>query len=113
MSLFAWVAVAGIAAYRITRLLVIDTLFEEPRDALQRWLGRGDGFFRQKLLELTLCPYCVGVWVSAAVWLVIAHYEGWDLLHWPEQVVLVAAIAGVQATLQSANAALEAASHEE
>lgn len=112
MSVLAWLVVAAFAAYRVTRLLVIDALFEGTRDRLIARLADGGGLVRSKLLELLLCPYCVGVWVSIGVWVVIATAIDIDAT-FLEHCVLIAAVAGAQATLQSLNASLENIAHDE
>lgn len=58
---------AGLAAYRITRFIVADTIFDRPRDRVHNWLlARG----HIKVLEGLSCGYCVSVWVSFFVALV-------------------------------------------
>lgn len=45
-----------LAAYRATRLVTADSIFDEPRD----WLTDHAG----KLGDLVGCPYCAGWWLS-------------------------------------------------
>lgn len=63
--------VLSFAAYRITRILVIDTLFEGIRGRFHSFLASSTGklhFLSHKLLELTSCTFCAGAWVSLAVY---------------------------------------------
>jgi hypothetical protein len=60
------VAVLALANYRIVRFLIADSLIDEPRVAVLRWLAAG-GPLRHKLYELATCPYCLSVWTGAAV----------------------------------------------
>lgn len=107
--------VLGLAGYRLTRLLVLDTILDGPRGWVLHQLAcppegttratsptvlgptnrrrpRGRAL-RAKLAELLQCTYCVGVWVmlGLAAW--------W---HWAPQArwaVFVAAAMGLQALL--------------
>ena len=54
---------AGLAAYRISRLIVDDEVFDAPRARLHYWLlDRNDW-----VLRLISCGYCVSVWVSGVL----------------------------------------------
>lgn len=55
------VALVALAAFRVTRLLQLDTILDGPR---QRFLDRHAG---DRLGELTNCPWCLGFWVSVAI----------------------------------------------
>jgi hypothetical protein len=55
---------AGLAAYRITRFIVADTIFDRPRERVQNWLLEND---HPKLNEGLACGYCVSVWVALAL----------------------------------------------
>lgn len=82
-------AVLVFGTWRITRLIALDTVWDETRARLQRWARRGfrplpesadevvgafawdrkHGFrvmLGEKFAELIGCPFCVSVWVSAA-----------------------------------------------
>lgn len=64
-------AVDALAAYRLTRLAVHDTIADRPRFALQR---------RSPFLdELLGCPHCTGVWAAGAVCAARALAPRW----WP------------------------------
>lgn len=52
-------AIDFLAAYRVTRLLVQDSILDVPRYQIQK--------LHPKLDELLDCPHCTGVWVAAAV----------------------------------------------
>jgi hypothetical protein len=57
------------AAYRLTRLVVSDSITSTPRNAALRWTdapGRG-AQLRSRLGELLECYWCSGLWISAAV----------------------------------------------
>lgn len=54
----------ALAAFRITRLLITDQITKEPREAFQEWCLKGR---RLKLLELSQCPWCAGMYVAFGV----------------------------------------------
>jgi hypothetical protein len=81
------VAVLGLAAFRLTRLVTTDTITDPLRGWLYRWawdestpieVTAPDGrrvlvpspraAWRTWLYDLLTCPWCLGVWFSAAVW---------------------------------------------
>lgn len=75
MTLFVFLVVA-LAAYRLTRLLVTDTILDRPRN----WLFT---HAPAKIGELLDCPHCLGVWVGAGCTLLVllARYNGpWILM---------------------------------
>lgn len=51
------------AAYRLTRLLQVDSL--PPLPQLRAWLVTR--YPTHPLIELVSCPWCLGFWVSAGV----------------------------------------------
>lgn len=58
-----WLLVDALAVYRLTRLLIRDTLPPIPRVrdyVLARWPDRA-------LTELVVCPWCISFWLAAAV----------------------------------------------
>lgn len=66
-------AFAMLAAYRVTRLIVTDTITAPPRDALFAWLGaRASKRWASWLLDLLGCPWCTSVWVAGAAVAVLA-----------------------------------------
>lgn len=90
----------ALAAFRITRLAVVDSLLEEPRERLHTWLADKPG--GPKILQGLSCTWCAGVWISAAT------YTAWVLTDRPRRrrplarhVIAVAAVAGAQGLLHS------------
>lgn len=101
------VAFLGLAAYRLTRLIVIDAVFDEIRAWVIKKLGfkksRKDGQLYnrehpifEKLIYLITCTWCVGIYVSGFVyWL---YRQDW----WAGEIFLsVAAIAGIQGMIHA------------
>jgi len=76
-----WEAVllAG-AAFRMWRLLAVDTVLDRPRD----WYVKADNSttYMQGLDEFIRCPWCLGFWVATGWWV------AW--LIWPHGVLVVA-----------------------
>lgn len=98
---FLALVILGFCSYRVTRFLIIDTLIQGPRQKFHIWLAN-----RQKakplfdsILELTSCAFCMGFWVSLAVF---AIYRGNLFTHWVRLDWLSAiAVAGEQALIQA------------
>jgi hypothetical protein len=105
-DLTAWaVFIIALAAYRLTRFLVFDSLFgfnlasrSRMSGRLDRWAYTTDGkdrtYWRGKLADLLVCPYCTGFWVTIGVW--ASWFYGPT---WLRVIVVLFAIAGVQAFL--------------
>jgi len=114
------VAILALAAYRITRLIVDDTILGKPPKSdnagnlldegtgYRRWLdgwaykadGSNRGALRGWLGDLLTCSFCTGVWVTAgclALWV-----NGGDVGQW---FLIGAAIAGGQAFIGSRSGA--------
>lgn len=88
--------VLSIVVYRITRFISLDSLIEEPRDWVERWLlSEGTyieddehwpvGYWRRKGVQWLRCPYCQSVWVAAGtlgLWclVVVNDWTGWQFL---------------------------------
>lgn len=116
--------VCALAAYRLTRIVTTDTISEPWRDRLYRWAWvdpsaddyderhadatRGGEFvpyprqggLRTYVNELFNCPWCFGVWVSAAVvavWCWIVR----DGISVALYLAMVFAVAGAQGFLAS------------
>jgi hypothetical protein len=84
------VALAGVATYKISRLLAKDRVTSVLRAPFTRYEGeagpsevseepRGRGM-QLALGELLVCPYCLGVWISAAFTaglLVVPRFTRW------------------------------------
>lgn len=89
--------VLAAASFRVTRFLVIDDLIAVQRDAFRTWFLNKGGPVWDKLYDLFGCTWCVGTYISAAIyWLYIQDFE----LSW-EASLNIAAIAGVQGLLHA------------
>ncbi len=97
--------VLALASYRITRLLVFDTLFSGIRNKFHSFLvnkAQKNGKLHliwEKLYDLTSCTWCLGFWVSLALyWLFVWNSPAdWDQM----DVINVFAIAGAQGFLHA------------
>lgn len=67
MSYLVLVIILSAVVYRLARFLVLDTLIDEPRNCVLAWLERRPTLFWSKILDLLGCPWCITIWVSAAV----------------------------------------------
>lgn len=102
------VAVMVLAAFRLTHLIVFDHITHflrapflmeymerDPQGRLARVaVPRGTGL-RRWIGQLLGCPWCLGVWASAAV---VAGY--WASPTWSMPVLLVLAVSGGAVTLE-------------
>lgn len=79
----------SLATYRITRLIVEDKVWEVWRIKLSARIVRKPTLLRRKLNELLTCPFCMSVWVAAAVVAVADRF-----LHLPVPVLAWPAVAG-------------------
>lgn len=61
-----------LCAYRITQVIVYDTIFERPIG----WLCRKSAYFE----GLLTCPHCTGFWASVFTMLVIYFSDRWPKL---------------------------------
>lgn len=52
------------ATARLARLVTRDTIFDTPR---LRYVRKMDATGHAKLAELAVCPWCISVWLGAAV----------------------------------------------
>jgi len=113
---FAFVVVA-LAGYRLTRLVVFDSLFgfnAESGSSMSRrldvwsWAADGSvrpgvgGWFRDKVGNLLVCSYCVGVWLTVGCWALWVWGPSWARFG-----ITAAAVAGVQALLSAADHRLQ------
>lgn len=71
--------VMSAVTYRIARFLVLDTIIDEPRDKFVDWLAGHPNYVTLKIQELLTCPYCITIWISAAV---CGYVEYWGHLNW-------------------------------
>lgn len=72
--------IAGLAVHRVTRLLIADKITDPLRGRLT---FTSTGGYRPTLGYLLSCPWCVSVYVAAAMAtaLAVAGWPGW--LAWP------------------------------
>lgn len=80
--------------YRICRLMILDKIGTVPRDWFFGWLADHPHRFTVWLTTLLQCPYCVSVWVSAGVVVVVDNPTGWV---WNASVPLPALVWGASA----------------
>lgn len=89
----------ALAAFRIWKLLADDEILDTPRDRFLRWFGPRDQRPSAAIWLFLVCPWCLGFWVSLAVW------GAW--LFWPHSVLVVcvpfaiSAVVGLVATAWS------------
>lgn len=97
LSTLILVAVIGLASYRVTRFLLFDTLIEGTRNHWYTFASnrRRPALLWNKLLDLTTCTWCSGVWISAGL------YLGWINYDWTHTPIIIAAIAGLQGLLHA------------
>lgn len=68
--------ILSFVVFRVSRFIVHDTLIDEPRAWVMHKLGghykvkpTGEVYmpkWREKLLDLIQCQWCIGIWVAAA-----------------------------------------------
>ena len=80
-SLLVAVVLMGLAGWRVTRFLLLDSMFEGTRFTVEHHFGTRPGFLNRKLNELISCPWCVSVWVCAGLTALWRWQEG-DGLGW-------------------------------
>jgi hypothetical protein len=97
-------ALVALAAYRLTRVVTTDSISLAARDRLFLWawddtdeivVARAP--WRTYVYELFTCSWCLGVWVSAAVY---SAWRWWDA-EAVRAVIAVFAVAGAQGFLAS------------
>lgn len=89
-----------LAAARVTRVIVVDKIGEPLRSAVVRWRGESSA-----LAYLVHCPWCMGLWVSAAavaaVWWLAALADRMGVTTWialPFTALAVAHLVGLLLT---------------
>lgn len=101
--------VVALAAYRVARLVALDTISlpfrerlfsfaydeEHPVEGDGEWVAAPRAGWRTWLYDLFTCPLCVGVWVSAGLY---AAWRWWDTDP-VRAVIVVLAVAGAQCFL--------------
>lgn len=113
MKLEAFIAlvVVGLASYRLTRVIVSDTITASFRVWLWRHAYDDGGYDSlternvttrrswawEKLYQLFTCPFCTGWWIS------LAFYWAWMFADWRWTHHAIAALAatGIQAVISS------------
>lgn len=90
-------AVLALASYRVTRFIVFDSLFDGLRHKVQNWLLVKEALPYVKTLDLISCTWCVGVWVSAALYWLYSQ----DFQLSVEAGINIAGIAGAQGLLHA------------
>lgn len=95
--------ILAFASYRLTRILIIDTIFEGTRGRVHQFLlnqaqkeGKLSGLWF-KLLDLSSCTWCTGVWVSFLIYSIYLGELPSNRFEW----LTVAGIAGVQGMLHA------------
>lgn len=95
MPIAAWLFLYALAAMRITRLIALDAILDRPRE----WITtRTDRTRAAPLGYLVNCPWCVGVWVGAALTAVVALTHGSPWTEWPIIALALAQVAGMLTT---------------
>lgn len=99
---FVVFAVLAFAAYRITRILVIDSIIATPRIKFHTFLVNRTGklhWLAEKLYELTSCTWCTGVWVSLGLYSLYTWLAPWNFTRFDW--IGVFAVAGAQGLLHA------------
>lgn len=94
--------VVALATYRAARIVALDTITDQPRDALYRWAyvvergqERARAAWRTYVYALVSCPLCVGVWIAAGFY-VLWCWSGSSAVR---SALVVLALAGAQCFL--------------
>lgn len=103
---FVTLLILGLASYRLTRLFLFDAILDSLRNKLHAGLAnaslKGSVVKRRLsefLLKATTCSWCLGVYVTFAVyWLYVGNYpQDWGRLGW----LTYAGITGLQGMLHA------------
>lgn len=62
----------ALAAYRLWRLLALDTILDRPRHRLVRAESKREEFLQ--------CPFCFGAWITVGWWLAWVAWPHWTLV---------------------------------
>lgn len=90
-----WFIITVAAVWRVIVFIRQDNLIEGTRERVTRFLMRKDTLPRNKLLYLIDCPWCLGIWVSAAAvaaWEFADHRIVMAVLAWLAVAALAAAV---------------------
>lgn len=82
------VALATLAAYRLTRLATTDKITEPLMERVRWWLEKrweskhaepgSDTEWNSKIAFMLSCPWCLGFWVSGAATVLVSAVYGLD-----------------------------------
>lgn len=65
------------AVWFLTRLVILETVFDGTRDKVHIWLDKRTSLWAVKLSELLGCPWCVSFWVALGLVLAADDPMGW------------------------------------
>lgn len=65
LEALGFIIVLSFVGYRVAMFIMLDVIFERPRDALHDWLQRGPK--RIFILQMITCVVCLSVWVAAGL----------------------------------------------
>lgn len=94
MDSFFELSVAGLATYRLTRLIVKDEIFSRPRNAIWKRFPPE----RSKFGYLFTCMWCTSIWVASL--LEISRMIIPNVVHPVAIVLAISAIAGLLAAYE-------------
>lgn len=102
---FAWLIVLSFAAYRVTRIIVLDAILDPIRDPFHRWLldpqekRKRGRTLTHEIYTLTSCTFCTGWWISFLAYHLYAYqaFWNWTRFDW----ISFLAVAGLQALLHT------------
>jgi hypothetical protein len=100
-------ALLALAAWRLFHLVAFDDILDRPRRYITRlnksWRQEGDATgeqYRAGLAGFLTCPFCLGFWVSVAVWVAWLVFPT-ETLWVAVPLALNAALIGAQRILSS------------
>lgn len=67
MRIMLTLIIMSLATYRVARFLILDSLIATPRIWLHQVLLGKQSKVRRYLYELINCPYCMSIWIAAAI----------------------------------------------
>lgn len=94
MNYFLLILLSGLACYRITRILTKEEGPLRIFESVRLFLGQSvENNFTRSIAILSICPYCLGVWIALPLAL---------LINVPDVSIVISifAISGIQALLQ-------------
>lgn len=93
------VLVTGLCSYRLTRFFLFDLVLDVPRHRLHNWLMSKEKKLAYLAMDLTSCSFCLGTWVSLALWAGFLGRLPWDMTF--QNWVGMGAVAAVQGLLHT------------